>query len=119
MTEKLLITILLAMSADFVLIKCGNESKLKDVCPPWTILNETSNNCECGSDLDGIIQCNSKTLEVSVKACYCMTYSEKLNGTFVSYCLYRCSYNSHFHEYHQIFTKNTSELNKEVCKSLV
>ena len=117
MTEKLLIIILLALSANFVLIKCGNESKLKDVCPPWTILNETSNNCECGSDLDGIVQCNSKTLEVSVKACYCMTYSEKLNGTFVSYCLYKCSYTSHFHEYHQIFTKNTSELNEEVCGS--
>ena len=55
------------------------------MCPPWTILNETSDKCECGSDLDGIVQCNSKTLEVSVKACYCMTYSEKLNGTFVSY----------------------------------
>ena len=118
MTDKLLITILLALSANFVPMKCGNESKLNDVdCPPWTILNETSNNCECGSDLDGIIQCNSETLEVSVKACYCMTYSEKLNGTFVSNCLYRCSNKSHFHEYHQIFTKNTSELNEEVCGS--
>ena len=68
------------------------ESKLKDVCPPWTILNQTSSNCECGEDVDGIVQCNNKTLEVSVKACYCMTYSEKLNGTFVSYCLYACLY---------------------------
>ena len=101
-----------------VITECRNESKLNDMdCPPWTILNETSNNCECGSDLDGIVQCNRKTLEVSVKACYCMTYSEKLNGTFVSYCLYKCSYTNHFHEYHQIFTKNTSELNEEVCGS--
>ena len=115
MNGKLLIIILLVQS---VTIECGNESKLNDVdCPPWTILNETSNNCECGSDLDGIVQCNSKTLELSVKACYCMTYSEKLNGTFMSYCFYRCSYKFHFHEYHQIITKNTSKLNEEVCGS--
>ena len=44
-------------------------SKWNDMdCPPWTILNETSNNCECGRDLDGIVQYNSETLEVSVKA---------------------------------------------------
>ena len=102
-----------------VITECRNESKLNDMdCPPWTILNETSNNCECGSDLDGIIQCNSKTLEVSVKACYCMTYSEKLNETFVSYCWYGCSYTNHFEQYHRIFTKNVSELNdEEVCRS--
>ena len=118
MTEKLLTIILLALSANFVTIECGNESRLNDMdCPPWTILNETSDKCECGSDLDGIVQCNSKTLEVSVKTCYCMTYSEKLNGTFVSYCLYRCSHELHFYEYHQIITKNTSELNEEVCGS--
>ena len=117
MTEKLLTIILLALSANFCIIECGNEIKLNDMdCPPWTILNETSNNCECGSDLKGIIQCNSKTLEVSVKACYCMTYSEKLNGTFVSYCLYACSYYN-FQDYHHIYAKNTSELNEKVCGS--
>ena len=118
MTEKLLTIILLALSANFIIIECGNEIKLNDImdCPPWTILNETSNNCECGSDLKGIVQCNSKTLEVSVKACYCMTYSEKLNGTFVSYCLYACSYYN-FQEYHHIYAKNTSELNEKVCGS--
>ena len=118
MTEKLLTIILLALSANFVIIECGNEIKLNDImdCPPWTILNETSNNCECGSDLKGIVQCNSKTLEVSVKNCYCMTYSEKLSGTFVSYCLYACSYYN-FQDYHHIYAKNISELNEEVCGS--
>ena len=118
MTEKLLTIILLALSANFGIIECGNEIKLNDImdCSPWTILNEMSNNCECGSDLKGIVQCNSKTLEVSVKNCYCMSYGEKLNGTFVSYCLYACSYYN-FQEYHHIYAKNTSELNEEVCGS--
>ena len=104
----------LSICATYMITQCGTLKGMD--CLPWTILNETSNNCECGDDLDGIIECNSKTLEVSVKACYCMTYSEKLNGTFVSYCLYACSY-YHFQEYHHIYAKNVSELNEEVCGS--
>ena len=109
--------IILVLSTSLMLIDFVNGSQLNTTgCSPWTKPTNTVNNCECGSDLCGIVQCNSKTLEVSVKACYCMTYSERRKEALLSYCVYTCLYDD-FHEYHPITTQNVSELNEEVCGS--
>ena len=36
-----------------VLSTCMNDGERNDVkdCPPWTLLNGTSGNCECGDDV--------------------------------------------------------------------
>ena len=108
--------LLVMLSTSTELTNRMNDDERNDVkdCPPWTLLNETSGNCECGDDINNIVDCNSGTLDVSVKACFCMTYSRTLNETFVSFCHYTCSFH-HFNEYRPIDTKNLSELNSCTC----
>ena len=104
--------LVVSVSVDFT--KCSGCDVVGSHCPPWTILNTTSNNCQCGSDVYGIIRCDSETCDISVKKCYCLTYSEALNKSFASYCFYSCS--SRFYgEYYHLYTKNISELNEATC----
>lgn len=81
-------------------------------CPLWWMYNGSS--CECGNDLTGIVRCDS---DLSLKTCYCMTYSEQLREVLVSYCLYTCSVDIHY-EYVQLTATNitAAELNDNVCK---
>ena len=109
--------LLVVLSTSTKPTNCMNDGKRNDIkdCPPWTLLNKTSGNCECGNDINSVVDCNSETLDVSVKACFCMTYSRTLNKTFVTFCHYTCSFFHHFKEYKPIDTKNLSELNSRTC----
>ena len=51
--------------------------------------------CECGSELDGVIRCNSEIQQVNILKEYCMTYSS--NGTFL--VVGRCMYSHHLKQY--------------------
>ena len=73
------------------------------------------NDCQCGSDVYGIIRCNSETCDISVKNCYCITYSEALNKSFASYCFYSCFFTRFHTEYYHLDAKNISELNEATC----
>lgn len=75
-------------------------------CHLW----RTGTSCECGDTISNIVQCDGEHL--SLKTCYCMTYSEEL---LVSYCLYTCTLDIH-EEFRQIDTTNITELNSDVCK---
>ena len=93
-------------------------SVCSEVCPPWTLpSSNTSNQCVCGSDLGGVVQCNSKTLEVSVLFCYCMTYNDHINMTLVGQCLPRCDFlDTTTCRTHNRVHANTSELiNLKLC----
>ena len=111
----LLIVFVLVVSVSVDFTKCSGCDAVSSHCPPWTILNTTSNDCQCGGEMHGIIRCNSETCDISVKNCYCMTYSEALDEIFVSYCFYTCSFPNHFDEYPQVSTTNISELNEATC----
>ena len=56
----------------------------------WTVVKEYngSTSCECGSDLSGVLQCDSKSFEVKLLSCYCLSHSE--NITVVGACLAKC-----------------------------
>ena len=48
--------------------------------------------CECGESLGGIVECDNKTLEILLAACYCMSrYEEDPNATVVGACAYQCN----------------------------
>ena len=53
-------------------------------CGTWLLPKQDDSGnvtCECGSDIDGVVRCNSATQQVSILKEYCMTYSS--NGTFL------------------------------------
>ena len=58
-------------------------------CSLWTIptLDIHGNyTCECGDDLQGVIKCDPKTLEISILKYHCMTYNKDLDEAFVGNC---------------------------------
>ena len=108
----LVAVLVVSVSVDFT--KCSGCDVVSSHCPPWTILNTTSNNCQCGNYIHDIVPC-SMTCNISVKNCYCLTYSEALNESFLSYCFYTCHYSRTFGEYHKLDTDNVLELNNVTC----
>ena len=98
------------------LSQCSIDGVESVDCPPWTILDTTTNHCMCGSDLYGIVQCSSETHNISVQECYCMTYSEALKKTLLSYCFYTC-HPTHFVHHYPIAARNVSDLNDVMCNS--
>ena len=80
-------------------------------CPVWMLINGSTNKCQCGDSLKGIVSCegNNDHHRLSLLPCYCMTYSEAANTTVVGSCLARCEKGGTVH------TSNITELNKEQC----
>ncbi len=97
------------------IVECFSVGVESMDCPPWTVFNITANHCMCGSNLYGIVQCNSETLNVFVQECYCLTYSEQLNKTLLSYCFYTCRLD-HLVYHYTVPTRNVSDLNEVMCK---
>ena len=42
-----------------------------ELCPIWSVRGKDGK-CECGRDLNGIVQCDPETKELSVLDCYCI-----------------------------------------------
>ena len=59
------------------------------LCPLWTRRGD-SGACECGDNLDGVVNCDPSTLEVTILVCHCMTYSNVFNTTVVGHCIFNC-----------------------------
>ena len=67
-------------------------------CGNWLLPKQDDSGnviCECGSELDGVIRCNSAIQQVNILKEYCMTYSS--NGTFL--VVGRCMYSHHLKQY--------------------
>ena len=39
----------------------------------WFVWDHKTNSCNCGDDLNGIVNCDTATKQVSVLDCYCLT----------------------------------------------
>ena len=94
----------------FLLVHASSE-----VCSPWTIpyISDEDDNtihCKCGNLLGGLVNCNNKTLQVSIQNCYCMTYSNQLNSTLKGQCTANCIHSGNTYQY-KIKTKNSNLLN--------
>ena len=87
------------------------------ICPPWFILDNATQQCECGNDLDGKLYCDNRYKSVDITDCICMTYDDTL-GTVVGECITNC-FNSNLNEsyrYYYRLPSNLSELNKAMCE---
>ena len=80
-------------------------------CPTWQLWNKTSNSCECGNALDGLINCNKVDKSLKILACYCMTESKLLNKIVVGNCLYTCT-----RKYWTRLPNEPSELDNATCQ---
>ena len=66
-------------------------------CPNWLfpIRVDNSTACKCGSDLGGVVKCNSKTQKVKLLKCYCMSLGSPNASLIVGKCLYGCQLAKH------------------------
>ena len=83
---KIVTSILLIVTLTGIRTGVSHSSSLSS-CPTWTYLN-SRHDCVCGNSLDGIIQCNPRTLQVNIAPYYCMSYDERLNSTTAGNCPY-------------------------------
>ena len=60
-------------------------------CPPWTYRPNSTSPCQCGSSLQGTIECNITTGVLSLQMCVCVTYDPITNESVSGHCLYSCS----------------------------
>ena len=94
-----------------------SSATFKAECPLWTTFNITTEKCECGSDLAGVVTCNPDTLEITLLHCYCMTYDEHTDTTEVGPCYFTCSRrDGHGYQKGKILSNNSHELNQEICR---
>ena len=108
--KMLLLSILFLLSVNAC---CGKE------CPLWFRLNETTNLCDCGDSMGGIVYCDSKRGEVAVPVCYGMAYDEEMNMTLMGYSIYSCyvKLNSVCKVY-QILHATYKDINYVTCSNL-
>ena len=69
---------------------CADSSDLP-ICPTWTYLSPSGNECICGSDLDHVVLCNSETLTVRLTIklfCFMLLNSNGVNMTLLGTCPY-------------------------------
>ena len=59
-------------------------------CPPWTYYSYRNNTCQCGSIVQGIIQCNITSGTLTLQMCTCITYDPQTNHTVAGRCAYSC-----------------------------
>ncbi len=88
-------------------------------CPGlWSIFENTngSSKCSCGSELNHVVRCDEKTLQVKLLPCFCMTqYVKNPNITVVGACMYRCRL-AHGLPYNPV-PNTTSELSMHMCNA--
>ena len=59
----------------------------------WFVWNNKTRSCDCGDDLDGMVQCSAATKELSVLDCHCLTVHHTTQGTQLALagsCIFNC-----------------------------
>ena len=62
-----------------------------DNCLTWMNFNATSDRCECGTSINGVVRCNDTLQEVSILDCYLMTFDDELDQVIVGRSFYGCN----------------------------
>ena len=78
-----------------VLLACVGSGELhtavdESACPPWTYRPNSTYPCQCGSSVQGTIQCNITTGVLSLQACVSMTYNPLTKESVAGHCPYSC-----------------------------
>ena len=100
------------------ILLAGGEDRGSIECPIWNFYNNITGQCECGSDLEGVIRCDE--IGVSIRSCFCITFDNATSEQVVGPCLYTCpklfnSLSYHHLLYNKITSDNITDLNNETC----
>ena len=82
--EKLALVMVSMLALVFMLVD------FSVACPPWTVYNTTSGECQCGDHLSGVVKCDSDSKKILLLQCYCMSYNRDFNTTVVGPCNAMC-----------------------------
>ena len=75
----------------------GYSSIESHKCPDvWFVWNDNTNLCNCGNDLNGIVNCDTATHQVSVLDCYCVTTDYNTQISMVGSCIFNCANSTWF-----------------------
>ena len=80
----------------------------------WFVWDHKRNSCICGDDLNGIVNCDSATKQVSVLDCYCLTIDYTTQGAIVGSCIFNCENSTQFKDilYHGV-PSDCASLNRQ------
>ena len=70
----------------------GGEDCLRNgsgVCSQWSYCDKHGH-CQCYRNRNEKFQCDRHGNRLSIRSCYCLTYSQALNTTLVGLCMYNC-----------------------------
>ena len=80
-----------------------NNCKMANV---WFVWDNCTRSCRCGKDLDGVVQCNTDTRELSVLECNCLTVEYTVQGELsavVGNCIFNCANFTRLNKYNVIY----------------
>ncbi len=87
-------------------------------CPLWTQYNESSGNCQCGSGLNGLVNCKyvNGSLNLQTLYCFCMTFNQEINQVTVGRCPFNChTWGVWCPERWEIMSKHIENVTSEIC----
>ena len=101
----------MAVSVKSMLILTAPSHQIT-TCATW-FKPGNSSNCNCGSSLGGIVDCDNSSGRVSLLRCYCRTFNFNKSLLVVGRCLYGCVRKKHANSYYSL-PSNESKLN-DLC----
>ena len=116
MCKLLTLAVLVAFSG---ISKEPNRPPMNSTCPTWTLYNASTNRCECGDDIIGIVSCVPveefhNTCVVGVLHEFCMTLNIDQTKPLVGSCPF--SVKNHTYQLPRLIVPNdTSQLDTVVC----
>ena len=75
-------------------------------CPPWTYRPNSTSPCQCGSSVQGTVECNITTGVLSLQVCLCVTHNLITNESVAGHCPYSCIAHLGEQEYELPMTRN-------------
>ena len=91
----------------------GNHTELR--CPTWFVWNETAQECSCGPNIDGVIQCKHATKEVWLNLQYCMTYDHRRKCAVIGECPFSALQKSDYGSIKNLLPDNLTRVNDSFC----
>ena len=65
-------------------LQCSNDS----ACPTWFVCEKGE--CHCGNGHNYAVVCDEKKHTSAVLDCYCVTYDQRHDSTYLALCFYNC-----------------------------
>ena len=119
MCKLLTLAVLVAFSGTSLGLTKPNRLPMNSTCPTWTLYNASTNRCECGEDIFGIVTCVPvegfhNMFVVGVLHGFCMTLNNDQTKLLVGSCPF--SVKNHTYKLPRLIVPNdTSQLDTVVC----